>query len=61
MVLSTKSAARRLFNQLEIPTSPGTYEIYDEKEFVNSLALLIANNLNIDNWIFKIDDEFNGL
>lgn len=60
LVMSTKSASKRLFNSLEIPTSPGSYEIYDEKEFINSLALLIANNLSINVWVFKIDDEFHG-
>ena len=58
--MSTKSAAKRLFNTLEIPTSPGSYEIYDEKEFINSLSMLIANNLQIEIWLFKIDDEFHG-
>lgn len=57
---SSKSAAKRLFLNCDIPCPPGAYEIYDEKELLNSLTILIANNVNINNWIFKIDDEFNG-
>lgn len=57
---SSKSAAKRLFLNIDIPCPPGAYEIYDEKELINSLTILIANNLNINNWVFKIDDEFNG-
>jgi IQ domain-containing protein H len=60
LVMSMKSSAKRLFANHDIPAPPGAYEIYDEKEFVNSLTVLIANNLAIDNWIFKIDDEFSG-
>lgn len=58
--LSSKSAAKRLFLGCEIPCPPGAYEIYDEKELINSLTILIANNIGINTWIFKIDDEFNG-
>ena len=32
----------------------------DEQEFLLSLAKLIANNLYVHTWLFKIDDEFNG-
>ena len=57
---SSKSAAKRLFLNCDIPCPPGAYEIYDEKELINSLTILIANNVNINTWVFKIDDEFNG-
>ena len=58
--MSTKSSAKRLFNSIEVPTAPSSYEIYDEREFVNSLTLLIVNNPSIKRWVFKIDDEFAG-
>lgn len=35
-------------------------DIYDEQEFMLSLAKLIAHNLYVHTWIFKIDDEVNG-
>ncbi|KAL4463088.1 hypothetical protein ABPG74_007089 [Tetrahymena malaccensis] len=57
MICSTKSGAKRIFNQCEIPTAPGAYEIYEEKEFINTLAILILNNIRVDTWLFKIDDE----
>ena len=60
MICSTKSGAKRIFNISDIPTPPGAYEIYEEKEFINTLAILILNNIKIDIWIFKIDDESNS-
>jgi len=35
-------------------------DIYDEQEFILSLAKLIVGNLYVQTWVFKIDDEFNG-
>ena len=40
--------------------SPGVTEIYDEKELMNSLALLIQNNNHVDRWLLKIDNEGGG-
>lgn len=57
MICSTKSGSKRIFNSCEIPTAPGAYEIYEEKEFINTLAILILNNIRVETWLFKIDDE----
>jgi len=43
-----------------MPVPAGSYNIYDEKEFILTLTKLIAYNLEVNTWIFKIDDEFNG-
>ena len=43
-----------------MPTPICQLDIYDEQEFVHSLAQLIAKNLYVSVWLFKIDDEFNG-
>jgi hypothetical protein len=43
-----------------VPTPISAYDIYDRNEFINSLARLIAHNLFVNTWIFKIDDEVNG-
>lgn len=43
-----------------MPTPISSVDIYDEDEFILSLAKLISNNLYVNTWIFKIDDEFNG-
>jgi len=40
-----------------VPTAPGAFEIYEEKELINTLAILILNNIRIDTWILKIEDE----
>jgi len=57
---STKSGAKTIFNTCDMPIPAGSYNIYDEKEFVLTLTKLIAYNFNVNTWIFKIDDEFNG-
>lgn len=36
------------------------YDIYEKDEFETALSRLIANNLDVNVWIFKMDDEFNG-
>lgn len=43
-----------------MPTPICQVDIYDEQEFIHSLAQLIAKNLYVSIWIFKIDDEFNA-
>jgi len=43
-----------------VPTPVSSVDIYDEQEFVLSLAKLIVANLYVQTWVFKIDDEFNG-
>ena len=57
---STKSGCKRIFQQADVPTPISAFDIYDEQEFLMSLAKLIAHNLYVSKWIFKIDDEFNG-
>jgi hypothetical protein len=59
-VYSTKSASKRLFTSLGIPTPPGALEIYDETELLNTLTVLVSNNREVKSWLFKIDDEFSG-
>lgn len=48
-------------NNLEIPVPLGIYEIYDLDEFYNNLSLLVSKNIKNNTWIFKIDNEFNGM
>ena len=48
-------------NKLEIPIPLGVFEVYDMEEIINSLTILITNNLNTNTWIFKIDNEFSGI
>jgi hypothetical protein len=39
----------------------GVYDIYNEKHLFESLAQLILQHIDIQRWIFKIDDHFDGL
>jgi hypothetical protein len=57
---STKSGAKKVFALADVPTPISAVDIYDEQEFLLQLAKLIANNLYVNTWLFKIDDEFNG-
>ena len=57
---STKSGAKKIFQLADVPTPISAIDIYDEQEFMLQLAKLIANNLYVNTWLFKIDDEFNG-
>ena len=57
---STKSGAKKIFALADVPTPISAIDIYDEQEFMLQLAKLIANNLYVNTWLFKIDDEFNG-
>ena len=43
-----------------MPIPPGAYEIFDETEFVSTFSILILNNLGVDTWMLKIDDETLG-
>lgn len=57
---SSKSGAKRIYQQADVPTPISAYDIFDEKEFESSLGKLIAQNLYVNTWIFKIDDEEGG-
>ena len=57
---STKSGAKMILETCEMPIPPGSWNMKSEKEIISSLAKLIAHNFNINTWVFKIDDEFNG-
>jgi len=57
---STKSGSKTVLGACEIPMPPGSWGMKTEKEIIASLAKLIAYNFNINLWVFKIDDEFNG-
>lgn len=59
-MLASKSCSKRIFQQCDIPISVSAYDIYERKEFEQALSRLIANNLDVNVWIFKLDDEFGG-
>lgn len=57
---STKAGAKKIFQLADVPTPICSVDIYDENEFIKSLAQLISKNLYVATWVFKIDDEFAG-
>ena len=57
-ISGSKSCAKRIFQQCDIPISISAYDINERREFEQALARLIANNLDVNVWIFKINDEF---
>jgi hypothetical protein len=57
---SSKSGAKRIFQKCDIPIPVSAYDIYSPAEFETALARLIANNLDVNIWLFKMDDEFSG-
>ena len=60
IIYSTKSGAKRIFQLCDIPIPMSAYDIQERTEFELALARLIVNNLDVNIWIFKMDDEFNG-
>ena len=44
----------------DVPVPIGAHDIYNAKDFYEQLTKLVATNIYINTWIFKIDDEFNG-
>ena len=39
----------------------GEYDIYNIQHLYESLAQLIVEHLDVQRWLFKIDDDFDGL
>ena len=60
IIYSTKSGAKRIFQLCDIPIPMSAYDIQDRHEFELALAKLIVNNLDVNVWIFKMDDEFSA-
>ena len=58
IIYSTKSGAKRIFQLCDIPIPMSAYDIQERTEFELALARLIVNNLDVNIWIFKMDDEF---
>jgi hypothetical protein len=59
-IYSTKSGSKRIFQAAHVNVPPGAHDLYDQDDLVGSLAHLIAHNLDVPKWIFKVDDEFGG-
>lgn len=57
---STKSGSKRIFANANVAVPPSEFDIYTEEQLFELLSSLIASNLNVTRWVFKIDSEFDG-
>jgi hypothetical protein len=58
--LFTKSGNKRIFELNNIPFPTSAWDIENEEEFYDSLTDLINKYMNVNVWIFKMDNEING-
>jgi len=59
-IYGSKSGSKRIFQAARVNVPPGAHDLYDEDDLIGSLAHLIAHNLDVQRWVFKVDDEFGG-
>jgi len=59
-IYSHKSGAKRIFQQCDIPIPVGEFDIYSREDFELQLTKLISKNLDVNHWVFKCDDEYDG-
>ncbi|KAL6106680.1 iqch [Pungitius sinensis] len=57
---STKSGGRSIFSGAEVDVSPGRGDIYTLNELHEALAGLMAQNVDVHRWLFKMDSEYEG-
>ncbi|NWV00987.1 IQCH protein, partial [Upupa epops] len=56
----TKSGSRRIFAGAGVPTPPGEADIYSNEQLIRALSQLIIDNLEVQRWLFKANDEHGG-
>ncbi|KAM6257051.1 IQ domain-containing protein H [Porphyrio hochstetteri] len=57
---STKSGSRRIFASAGVPTPPGEADIYHHDQMMSVLSQLIIDNMEVQRWLFKVNDESGG-
>uniref|UniRef100_A0A8C3N2X4 IQCH-like ATP-grasp domain-containing protein n=1 Tax=Geospiza parvula TaxID=87175 RepID=A0A8C3N2X4_GEOPR len=57
---STKSGSKRIFASAGVPTPPGEWDIHSREQLLRALSQLILDNLEVQRWLFKVDDERAG-
>ncbi|KAF2973918.1 hypothetical protein EK904_001777 [Melospiza melodia maxima] len=57
---STKSGSRRIFASAGVPTPPGEGDIHSREQLLRALSQLVLDNLEVQRWLFKVDDERAG-
>eukprot|EP00520_Triparma_pacifica_P000276 CAMPEP_0118660132 /NCGR_PEP_ID=MMETSP0785-20121206/15500_1 /TAXON_ID=91992 /ORGANISM="Bolidomonas pacifica, Strain CCMP 1866" /LENGTH=999 /DNA_ID=CAMNT_0006553319 /DNA_START=29 /DNA_END=3024 /DNA_ORIENTATION=+ len=58
---STRGGAKRAFISADVSVPVGAHDIYDEEDFVIALTKLIASNLDVSRWMFRIDADYNNV
>ncbi|NXP35242.1 IQCH protein, partial [Leiothrix lutea] len=57
---STKSGSKRIFASAGVPTPPGEWDIHSREQLLRALGRLVLDNLEVQRWLFKVDDERGG-
>ncbi|XP_030353239.1 IQ domain-containing protein H isoform X2 [Strigops habroptila] len=57
---STKSGSKRIFASACVPTPPGESDIYNKEQMISVLSKLIVDNMEVQRWLFKVNDECGG-
>ncbi|NXM64387.1 IQCH protein, partial [Illadopsis cleaveri] len=57
---STKSGSKRIFASAGVPTPPGEWDIHSREQLLHALSQLVLDHLEVQRWLFKVDDEHGG-
>lgn len=57
---STKAGIRQLLSDTEVTIPPYKSDIVSQEQLLQGLASLVANNLLIQRWIFKMPEQIRG-
>ncbi|KFV53067.1 IQ domain-containing protein H, partial [Tyto alba] len=57
---STKAGSKRIFASACVPTPPGESDISSSEQMIRVLSRLIADNLEVRRWLFKVNDGSGG-
>ncbi|NWW44013.1 IQCH protein, partial [Pedionomus torquatus] len=57
---SSKSGSKRIFASAHVPTPPGASDISSSDQMIRVLSQLIADNMEVQRWLFKVNDGPGG-
>lgn len=57
---STKSGSKRIFQNADVKIPYGEFDIYNKQQLHECLAQEITEHLDVQRWLFKLDDECDG-